>query len=615
MPSLPKVLIVGGPDVDARLELMHHLQDAFDLGALGSEPALRDRFLTEGFSYSAYHLSRQANPLSDLLTIGQLAFMFHRSRPQIVHAFDTKPGIWGCLAARLAGVPVVVGTVTGLGSLYANDDLATRSIRWVYQTLQKLACHVSELTIFQNHSDARQFIAARVVPAQKALVISGSGVATDVFAPAQVSDAEQARLRNELGIRRDEIVVTMISRVIRSKGVLEFMAAALGVRRDYPQVRFLLIGPEDAQSADPLSAAELAQLKQAVTWPGPRRDIPAVLAVSDIFVLPSAYREGIPRVLLEAASMGLPIVTTNSPGCDEVVEHGLNGFLVPVRDSAALSQAIVRLIEQRELCQRFGRASRQRAVEQFDLSMIAKQTHAVYQQLLARKCPQPARDRRLSNTGKRLFDLVFAACSLLVTWPLILTGALAVKLTSPGPALYRAKRAGLGGRPFDMLKLRTMRVGTDTADRRVTAERDDRITPVGHILRKFKIDELPQLWNVLRGEMSIVGPRPEDWDIVQQYYTPEQRRMLEVRPGIAALADVSWYPDLTYHDPPPAGIPIQEWYLKRHLPVQAAEGLRYVEQQSMLLDLKILARMVFCVLFYSWLPPKKQPLSLERQRN
>jgi len=214
---------------------------------------------------------------------------------------------------------------------------------------------------------------------------------------------------------------------------------------------------------------------------------------------------------------------------------------------------------------------------------------------------------------KRLFDIVFASCALLATWPLILIGALAVKLTSPGPAFYRAKRAGLGGKPFDMLKLRTMYVGTDTTDRRVTAERDDRITPVGALLRKFKIDELPQFWNVLRGDMSIVGPRPEDWDIVEGHYTPEQRRTLEVRPGIAALADVRWYPDLTYHDPPPAGVSIQEWYLRRHMPAQLAEGLRYVEQQSLLFDLKVIAQMIFCVLVRSWLPPKQQPLSPEQQ--
>ena len=215
---------------------------------------------------------------------------------------------------------------------------------------------------------------------------------------------------------------------------------------------------------------------------------------------------------------------------------------------------------------------------------------------------------------KRLFDIVVAIGALLASSPLILLGALAVKLTSPGPAFYRAKRAGLQGRQFSMLKLRTMRIGTDTADRKITAEGDDRITPVGKLLRKFEIDELPQFWNVLRGDMSVVGPRPEDWDIVEQHYTPEQRRTLQVRPGVVAPFDVHWYPDITYHDPPPPDMPLQEWYLRRHLPIQLAEAMRYVEQRSLLLDLKVIVQTVFCMLIRSWLlPPKRQPLLLEQK--
>ena len=159
-----------------------------------------------------------------------------------------------------------------------------------------------------------------------------------------------------------------------------------------------------------------------------------------------------------------------------------------------------------------------------------------------------------------------------------------------------------------MFKLRTMCVGTDSADRKVTAEVDDRVTPVGRWLRKFKLDELPQLWNVLRGDMAIVGPRPEDWDLVHQHYTVEQRRALDVRPGIASPVDVKWYPDMTYHDPAPAGVPIQEHYLQRHLPVQVAEAIRYVERQSLLLDFQVMVQLVFCVVVRSWLPSARRPL-------
>ena len=183
-----------------------------------------------------------------------------------------------------------------------------------------------------------------------------------------------------------------------------------------------------------------------------------------------------------------------------------------------------------------------------------------------------------------------------------------VKLTSKGSVFYRAKRAGLNGRQFNMLKLRTMFVDTDSIDRRITDANDNRITPVGKFLRTFKIDELPQFLNVLKGDMSIVGPRPEDWDIVQQYYTPEQKRTLSVRPGITSLATVSWYPDLTHHDPPPSGIPTQEWYLIRHLPIQLAEAINYVEKQNIILDLKIIGLTFFYIMFYSWLPPKRKSL-------
>jgi lipopolysaccharide/colanic/teichoic acid biosynthesis glycosyltransferase len=216
--------------------------------------------------------------------------------------------------------------------------------------------------------------------------------------------------------------------------------------------------------------------------------------------------------------------------------------------------------------------------------------------------------RPLYGAVKRLLDIVGAGCALVLTGPAILVGALLVKLTSPGPAFYRARRAGRGGPPFDMFKLRTMRTGTDTSDRKITADRDERLTPVGRLLRRFKIDELPQFWNVLRGDMSLVGPRPEDWDIVRQHYTADEWRTLEVQPGIASPADVQWYPDLTYHDPPPPGVPIQDHYLRRHLHAQLAVALDYVERRSLLADLWVVGQLVFCVLVRSWLPPPRRPL-------
>src|SRR5438067_739477 len=147
----PKVLIVGGPDVDARIELMHALDGDFEMRAAGSSARLTERFATAGLQYSYYFLDRGRNPLFDLYTLASLVRLFRRLRPQIVHTFDTKPCVWGPLAATFAGVPRVVATLTGVGgALYLNDGIVTRAVRASYMSLQKLACAVTDVTIFQN---------------------------------------------------------------------------------------------------------------------------------------------------------------------------------------------------------------------------------------------------------------------------------------------------------------------------------------------------------------------------------------------------------------------------------------------------------------------------------
>lgn len=385
----PRLLLIGGPDVDARLDLMESLRADFELSAAGSEMGLAARFASAGFSYYYYPLNRGVSPSADLVSAYRLWLLCRAVKPDIVHTFDPKPSVWGRLAAKWAHVPVIIGTLPGLGSLYASDTALIRFVRALYQPLQTWACAASDLTIFQNHSDARQFIAAGVVAERKTRVIPGSGVPTEVFSRTRITDAERANVRAALGLQSGALVVTMISRVIRSKGIPEFVAAAHDLRARYPHVKFVLIGPADNESLDRLTEAELAQLQQAIHWPGPRRDVPAILAVSDIFVLPTAYREGIPRVLLEAASMGLPLITTDSPGCNEVVEHGVNGYLVPIHDAVALREALVQLIEQPALRQQFGRQSRQRVVERFDLGLIVEHSRAVYHQFLAHSANIP----------------------------------------------------------------------------------------------------------------------------------------------------------------------------------------------------------------------------------
>lgn len=380
-----KVALVGGPDVDARIELMGALSDDFRLVAAGTEPALGPAFERAGFAYQTYPLARRINPMADGRALAALVWFFRRQRCHIVHTFDTKPCVLGRLAARIAGVPVVMGTLPGLGSLYVEGRVVTRTVRTAYEGLQALACRLSDLTIFQNPDDAGRFVSRGIVPAAKTRVIPGSGVRTELFNSATVPRGDRQRVRAELGIAPGAVVVLMVSRLIRSKGVAEFGAAAQLLREPNPEAQFLLAGGVDEQSRDRLTIEELSRIGREVIWAGPRRDIPGLMAAADIFVLPSFLPEGIPRVLLEAASMGLPMVTTDTPGCREVVEHEVNGLLVPPRDSGALARAIQRLAGEAEARGRFGEASQHRAVTRFDLGRIAGQLRSIYHGLLAQK--------------------------------------------------------------------------------------------------------------------------------------------------------------------------------------------------------------------------------------
>jgi glycosyltransferase involved in cell wall biosynthesis len=381
-PALPRVLIVGGSDVRARLPLMERLRDEFELVAVGAGP--EPAFADAGFAYRAYApVHPRVSPLDDARAFLALARIFRAERPRLVHAFDTKAGVWGCLAARAVGVPIAIGTVNGLGFLFRDDTWKRRLLSRSYRALQWLACLASQATVFQNPDDARVFVERGITRREKVVLVPGSGVRSDRLDPARFDADARARLRRELGIGPDDVLVTMVTRVIRSKGVLELLAAARALRARRPRLRFLLIGAHEPESMDRLDETALRALAAELIWPGRRDDVAALLAASDVMAFPTGYGEGIPRVLLEAASMALPIVTTDSPGCREVVEEGVNGFRIAIGDAVALAAALERLADDPALRQRMGEAGRERAIERFDLSVIAERTRILYRELLA----------------------------------------------------------------------------------------------------------------------------------------------------------------------------------------------------------------------------------------
>ncbi|MGY2701578.1 sugar transferase [Nocardioides sp. HB32] len=193
----------------------------------------------------------------------------------------------------------------------------------------------------------------------------------------------------------------------------------------------------------------------------------------------------------------------------------------------------------------------------------------------------------------KILDLVVAAAALVVTAPLVVMAALGIKLTSHGPVLYRTTRAGVGGTPFSMLKLRTMHVGREDSGR-VTSGSDARVFPFGRLLRRFKLDELPQLVNVLHGQMALVGPRPEDLSIVRGHYTAQMWKTLSVPPGVTSVGSLHYYAMESSLPGDPAEA--ERVYLEELLARKAALDLVYIENRSLGYALQVLVRTAFGIL-------------------
>jgi len=307
------------------------------------------------------------NPWADVKLFWTLYRWYCEERPDVVHHFTIKPVIYGSIAACLAGVPRIVNTVTGLGYVFMEEDLTwlRRLVEWQYRIA--LAC--AHFTFFQNADDLAYFVARRLVPRRKAGLLPGSGVDRTFFTPTSTTS------------RSPEAPVTflMVARLLREKGLLEFVEAARLVKRDFPTARFQLLGRRDERNPTVVSASELDrwQGEGVLTWLGDASDVRPIMAQADVVVLPS-YREGTPRSLLEAAAMGKPIITTQTVGCREVVEDGVNGLLVPVKDSKALAEAMIRLIQDPSLRERMGKAGRVKVEREFDEQMVIEKVLDVY---------------------------------------------------------------------------------------------------------------------------------------------------------------------------------------------------------------------------------------------
>jgi glycosyltransferase involved in cell wall biosynthesis len=311
------------------------------------------------------------NFLNELFVFSAIYKLFCQLKPGIVHLVTIKPVIYGGLAARLAGVPSVVAAISGLGYVFIARGFKASLVRAAVMSLYRLAFRKRNLcVIFQNNDDRSRFVKADTVRNEKTVLIRGSGVDLEDYT-ATVETAATP-------------IIIMISRLLRDKGVGEFVEATRMIIQRGIKARFLMVGDADPHNPATVTKIELDLIRKEgrVELLGHRSDIPELLAISSIVVLPS-YREGLPKVLVEAAAAGRAVVTTDVPGCRDAIEPDISGLLVPVRDANALANAIQRLIEDVELRQKMGRAGRQLAEKEFSIEKIVQAHLDIYRMLEA----------------------------------------------------------------------------------------------------------------------------------------------------------------------------------------------------------------------------------------
>jgi glycosyltransferase involved in cell wall biosynthesis len=310
------------------------------------------------------------NPLADLRFLLHTLRVMRTISPALVHNVTVKPVLYGTLAARLLRVPGIINAISGLGYAFSDESrwmLAAALMNAYRFTLRSPRVHV----IFQNDDDAREFLSAGAVREEQSVLIRGSGVDLDAYHPAP-EDAATPPL------------VVLPARMLRDKGVVEYVGAARLLRARGCHARMVLAGPLDPSSPSALTRDEMTQLTAdgLVEWLGQVQDMPELYRRAHIVCLPSYYREGVPKSLIEACAAGRPIVTTDLPGCRAVVAHGINGLLVPPRDAAALAAALQLLIEDTGLRGRLGSEGRARAEREFGVDKVVEQTMTLYARAL-----------------------------------------------------------------------------------------------------------------------------------------------------------------------------------------------------------------------------------------
>ena len=354
-----------------RLGLARHLRDTLGYEVIMMSPPGQygPRFADLGFLWLPVEMDRHSVAIgAEIAAIRRLCTLFARLKPDVSHHFTIKASIYGSLAARIAGVPFSINAITGLGSVLAGG-------RWTFlrplvKTLMRIALNRTNMQLIAQNPEDFEALRSLLTPPRSGLVlIRGSGVDTQLF-----NDKSQ---RTEI---RQIVTFLFVGRLISGKGIREFHAAAKSLKAQLPNTRMLVAGARDPGNPGSLTDDEISQWQAEgdLEFLGHADDMVSVYDQADVVVLPTTYGEGVPRALIEAAASGLPLIATDTPGCREIIEHDVNGILVPARDVRALAESMLRLASSAELRRAMGAAGRAKVRREFDEQVVFEKTCEVY---------------------------------------------------------------------------------------------------------------------------------------------------------------------------------------------------------------------------------------------
>ena len=355
-----------------RLPIARAARDAgFEVLVITRVDQHKELIENEGFKLVPIGLKRSSrNVIREALSVVEIIRIYRREKPDIVHQVAMKPVLYGSWAAIVSGIPNVVNALAGLGFIFVAQGWKASAFKRLVIFAYHLAFLVKNtIGIFQNPEDLELFVDAGVVKREKAALIRGSGVDTSRF----------LHLPEPAGIA----TIVLASRMLWHKGIGEFVEAARQLHRDRVICRFILVGTPDPENPASIPEEILCKWHSegiVECW-GYREDMPEVLSEAHLVTLPTTYGEGIPKILIEAASCGRAIVATDVPGCREIVRHNENGLLVPPHDSKSLADALKVLIKNPELRAKMGGRGREIVEAEFSEELVVKQTMEVYKKL------------------------------------------------------------------------------------------------------------------------------------------------------------------------------------------------------------------------------------------